>query len=74
MRRKMSISILLGFFILAAGVTTSGTADRASAAGVQANVKSSQARHAPDRVIDHYDHLLPAIRELHPRQPENPSK
>jgi phosphoglycolate phosphatase len=32
------------------------------------------ARHAPDRVIDHYDHLLPAIRELHPRQPENPSK
>jgi subtilisin family serine protease len=51
MRRKMSISILLGFFILAAGVTTSGTADRPSAAGVQASVKSSQARHAPDRVI-----------------------
>ena len=51
MRKKIYYSILLGFLTLAAGASTSGTADLPPAAGVQAKGKDRLTAHAPDRII-----------------------
>jgi len=51
MIKRTMLSILLGLLILVSGAMTSGTADRPSAAGIQAKGKNRMTAHAPDRVI-----------------------
>jgi len=51
MLKKMSLFVLLGLLMVGPAVTTPGTADTPSAAGVQSKDKGRITAHAPDRVI-----------------------